>query len=132
MSDMKDGRVSRATIRAIVKGTHVSEDKITEKELAEAFKRMHYSSEVHAARLFDDIKKHREPEWTEGDLVRDALGRKWIYHNLGWDLVWHAPGSATSTLWPKPARPLTRYLPEDYRGWSKVNDGPWTYTPEVK
>jgi len=107
---MEDGRLPVGTLRDIIRGRNRSVEVITEKELGEAFRRLGYQSEVHARNIFADIKKHREPEWHEGDVVRDADGFVWERHGDGWG----KPKGGGSGFWGHgfPSRPLTRLVEE--------------------
>lgn len=82
------------------------EPTFTQEELAAAIERLGWHDPGRRASLLvKNILAHREPEWREGDVVRDALGRKYVWHNMGWDLFWAIPGTTVPLA---PARPLTR------------------------
>jgi hypothetical protein len=90
------------------------EEKITQKELAESFRRTGLiSDEMYsslAERYFKDIIAHREPKWHTGDVVRDAEGVVWECQ-VG-QQSWIKLGSASRFLFDVPRRPLKKLIEE--------------------
>ncbi len=104
------GVYEQAEIRRIVRGENV-EETITEQELEEAMVRKGWQlTAERAASIFADIKRHREPEWQEGDLVRDADGFVWARTGDGWG----KPKGGGSGHWGHgfPTRPLKKLVEE--------------------
>lgn len=78
---------------------------VTRDELNEAIKRLGYTAEVHADKLVRDVLAHREPEWKEGDVVRDAGGTYYCRSITG---LWNRFGRPLGFEPGVPVRPLTR------------------------
>lgn len=81
----------------------------TEAELAAALKRLGYQYSRHSAGMITtDIRSHREPQWQNGDVVKDATGDIYKRVRSGW---WRA-GSSSTYSENTPVRPLKRMVEE--------------------
>jgi hypothetical protein len=82
----------------------------TQSEIAEAFKRLNYTSyKDQAQRIVANIKAHREPEWKEGDVVQAQNGVIYRRHNG----TWLRFGFAGNVRHDIPLRPL-KHLGKDF------------------
>ena len=66
------------------------------------------SHEKITANMVADIKAHREPEYEEGAVYRDAYGEIWQYGNK----TWRAFGTLAVAKFGLPKRPLRKLVPE--------------------
>lgn len=90
------------------------EDTFTEAEIEEAVRRLRYGV-LNSREIIADIKAHREPEWREGDVVKDANGVVWLRaYNSARDRVggWERPGTNGFFNHNAPMRPLKRMVEE--------------------
>lgn len=91
----------------------MNEDTFTEAEIEEALSRLVFHA-LHASDITDVIKAHREPEWREGDVVKDIHGVVWRRcHNAAGDRSgWERPGTNGFFNHTAPRRPLKRMVEE--------------------
>ena len=80
---------------------------ITQAELDGALVRLHYSSRLHADKLFRDALAHREPVWRGGDVVKDSDGVVWVRAHGD---KWLRPGNTAIYHNQAPRRPLKRLV----------------------
>ena len=66
------------------------------------------SHEKITVNMVADIKAHREPEYEEGAVYRDAYGEIWQYGNSTWRIF----GSPAVAKFETPKRPLRKLVPE--------------------
>ena len=85
------------------------QERITIAELAGALLGMGHGGQVSSMRVFEYVKKHREPKWQQGDVVLDADGNVFRRRNDG---CWNRTGSNSVYQHTEPQRPLQRMVPE--------------------
>ena len=82
---------------------------VTVAELDDYWHRQGWDShEEITAQMVADIKSHREPEYEEGAVYRDAYGEIWQYANTGWRIF----GTPAVAKFETPKRPLRKLVPE--------------------
>lgn len=84
------------------------EDTFTVAELAAALKRLGYAYSRLPGMITADILANREPQWQNGDVVKDATGDIYKRVRSGW---WRA-GSSSAYSENTPVRPLKRMVEE--------------------